>query len=198
MFATFFIYGPNQQPTWYTGEMSEDANGVWSGPLIRSTGSYFGGVWNEGQTTRTQVGTVTFTPSSSFTGTLTYNVNAVFVTKQITRNTFTTIPLAAPMGARLHFQQLRRSTNVDIRLRDGHGDAGHRGCDTDLATATPRRFAGNMCRTASFTAFRRRICGTMPAATGPGTRSGDRARDRRVAPVGAGCIESGFLSAVLL
>jgi hypothetical protein len=95
MFATFFIYGPDQQPTWYTGEMSQDANGVWSGPLVRSTGSYFGGPWNEGQTTRQQVGTVTFTPSSSYAGTITYNVNTVVVTKQITRNTFTTIPLGA-------------------------------------------------------------------------------------------------------
>jgi hypothetical protein len=95
IFASFFIYGPDQQPTWYTGELRQDANGVWSGPLLRSTGSYFGGPWNEGQTTRTPVGTVTFTPSSSFTGTLTYNVFTVIVTKQITRLTLTTIPLGA-------------------------------------------------------------------------------------------------------
>ena len=116
IFATFFIYGPDQQPTWYTGELPQDANGVWSGPLLRSTGSYFGGPWNAAQTTRTQVGTVTFTPTSSFTGTLTYNVNATVVTKQITRLTLTTIPLGGQLcgGVRLH-----SSATATIRTTTG-------------------------------------------------------------------------------
>ena len=94
VFITFFIDGPNNQPIWYTGNMTVDANGVWSGPLYLTTGTYFGNPWNPAQVTQTAVGTVTFTPTNSFSGTLTYNVGTVNVTKQITRQTLKTIPAA--------------------------------------------------------------------------------------------------------
>ena len=92
------------------GSCRQDANGVWSGPLLRSTGSYFGGPWIPGEQPRTQVGTVTFTPTSSFSGTLTYNVNNVNVTKQIQRQTLTTIPLGGQYYGRLpvDLQQLHQ------------------------------------------------------------------------------------------
>lgn len=93
IFSTFFIYGPDQQPTWYSGEMTQGTNGVWSGPLYRSTGSYFGVPWSESQKTIAQVGTVTFTPTTSFSGTLTYNVADVNVIKSINRLALTPIPL---------------------------------------------------------------------------------------------------------
>jgi hypothetical protein len=97
VFATFFIYGPNNQPIWYTGNMTVDANGVWSGPLYftsAASGTYFGNPWNPSGFTQPQVGTVTFTPANSYSGTLTYNVGTVTVTKQITRQTLKTIPAA--------------------------------------------------------------------------------------------------------
>ncbi len=93
IFATFFIYGANQQPTWVTGQMNVDGNGIWSGPLYQTTGSYYGGVWDSTQRTTSQVGTVTFTPTSSYAGTLTYNVGNVTVTRSITRQTLKGIPL---------------------------------------------------------------------------------------------------------
>lgn len=94
IFATFFVYGGNLQPDWYTGQMSlNTANGIWAGGLYRTTGSYFGAPYNKNDSTNVQVGTVTFTPSSTYSGTLTYNVGTVNVTKQITRLTLTTIPL---------------------------------------------------------------------------------------------------------
>lgn len=96
IFATFYLHDANLQPEWYTGEMSSNADGdVWSGPLYRTTGSYFGAPWNGAQTNTQPVGTVTFTRTSSYTGTLTYNVGAVNVTKQITRLTLTGIRLGA-------------------------------------------------------------------------------------------------------
>jgi len=96
IFATFYLHDANLQPDWYTGELKVDnATGVWSGGLYRTTGSYFGAPWNGSQTNTVQVGNVTFAPSSSIAGTLTYNVGAVAVTKQITRLTLTTIPLSA-------------------------------------------------------------------------------------------------------
>ena len=94
IFATFFVHGPNLQPDWYTGQMTYDATtNVWSGGLYRTTGSYFGGPYNSAERSTLQVGSVTFTPTNSWSGTLTYNVNAVNVTKQIQRLTLTTIPV---------------------------------------------------------------------------------------------------------
>lgn len=96
MFATFFIYGPNSlsiQPFWVTANMTQDANGVWSGPLYQTTGTFFGSPWNPAQQTTNQVGTATFVPTNSYSGTLTYNVGGTNVTKQIQRQTLTTIPL---------------------------------------------------------------------------------------------------------
>ncbi len=91
IFATFFVYGTGLQPTWYSGQMTIDTNGIWSGPLYATTGSFYGAPWNPGQRTTTAVGTVTFAPSSATGGTLTYNVNNVTVSKQVIRQTLTTI-----------------------------------------------------------------------------------------------------------
>ena len=94
IFATFFVYDANQQPTWYTGQMKYDsASNTYSGGLFSTTGSYFGGAWIPGQKSITQVGTVSFSPTSSVTGTLRYNVGATSVTKSIQRQTLTAIPL---------------------------------------------------------------------------------------------------------
>src|SRR4029434_2411167 len=101
IFATFFIYDALQQPTWYSGEMTVGPNGVYSGPLYRSTGSYFGAPWNLAEKTIAAVGTVTFTPSSSYAGTLTYNVGNVNVAKVISRLTLTTIALGGSYSGAL-------------------------------------------------------------------------------------------------
>ncbi len=94
IFATFFIYGPDKQPTWYTGQMTyNSSNNTWSGGLYRTTGSYFAGAWNTTDKTINQVGNVTFTPASSYAGTLQYNVGTLNVTKSIERQTLTSIPL---------------------------------------------------------------------------------------------------------
>ena len=42
IFATFFIYGPNNQPTWYTAQLTRQTNGTWTGPVYATTGTYFG------------------------------------------------------------------------------------------------------------------------------------------------------------
>ena len=95
IFATFFIYGPQQQPTWVTAQLTRDANGVWSGPLYATTGPYYGAPWNPAQVTTNQVGTATFVPNagSATAGTLTYNVGTTSVSKQITRQTLKNTPM---------------------------------------------------------------------------------------------------------
>ena len=91
IFATFFVYGEAMQPTWYSGQMTRGANGVWTGPLFLTNGSYFGAPWRPADRGTVQVGTVAFAPATAHAGALTYNVGAVVVNKTITRQTLKTI-----------------------------------------------------------------------------------------------------------
>jgi hypothetical protein len=93
IFSTFFIYGPSGQPTWYTGQLALDANNNWIGPLYMTSGTYFGSPWNPGQSGIRQVGSVSFVPTTEASGTLSYSVDGVIVSKQVVRQTLKTIPL---------------------------------------------------------------------------------------------------------
>jgi hypothetical protein len=93
IFATFFIYGPNNQPFWVTANMRRDASGAYSGPLYQTTGTFYGSPWNPGQQTTNQVGSATYVPTNSYSGTLTYNVGTTTVVKQIQRQTLVTAPM---------------------------------------------------------------------------------------------------------
>ena len=95
IFATFFVYGPGNVPTWYAGNLTLDASGAYTGGLYATTGTYFGTVpYNPGQFVPTQVGTATFRPTAADKGSLTYNVASVPVTKNIQRQALTPISLA--------------------------------------------------------------------------------------------------------
>jgi hypothetical protein len=92
IFATFFIYGIDNKPTWYTAQITWDGLTKFTGPLYLTEGSYYALPWNPADHPEaTQVGTATFTPSTTNNsqGTLTYTVNGVLVTKSVQR-------LAAP------------------------------------------------------------------------------------------------------
>lgn len=101
MFATFFIYGQNGLPTWYTAQMRWDQPRLaFTGPLYTTTGTGFQFPWQPGNFSATQVGTATFTPtqggiSVSYRGTLSYSFSAtgLTVTKTIQRQTLTSIDL---------------------------------------------------------------------------------------------------------
>jgi hypothetical protein len=95
IFATFFVYGPGNTPTWYTAQLVLDASGNFTGPLYATTGTYLGTApFSPAQTTATQAGTATFQPTAADTGVLTYNVGNVAVAKNIQRQTLTPIPLS--------------------------------------------------------------------------------------------------------
>ena len=93
IFATFFIYGTDNKPTWYTAQITWDGLTKFTGPLYLTQGTYYALPWNPADhPDNTQVGTATFTPSTTnnYQGTLTYTVSGVAtVTKSIQR-------LAAP------------------------------------------------------------------------------------------------------
>ena len=99
IFATFFIYGPDKKPTWYTAQMTWDGSTQFAGGLYVTQGSYFAGPWNVAdKLPATQVGMATFTPSTAnnYEGTLAYTVTGVTtVIKSVTRLTLTPVLLAA-------------------------------------------------------------------------------------------------------
>ena len=65
LFLTFFIYGPDNKPTWYVAGLTRDANGNFNGPLYATTGTYFGAPWNPADGAGSaQVGTASFNPTS--------------------------------------------------------------------------------------------------------------------------------------
>lgn len=214
IFATFYLHDVNLQPDWYTGQMTVDAKGVWSGPLYRTTGSYFGAPWSETQTKTLQVGTATFTPSSSYGGTLTWNVGTVNVTKQITRLTLTTIPLGGLYrgGAATFYTSCNNSADngagqlfVDIQAAQTTGGALSleffvNGATSGLGSC---KFAGNSIQDGQL--FRipdaSYVCGTALSTTANVTEVKATAQGiegQWIANVGKGCIETGYFSAVLL
>ena len=38
IFLTFFIYGPDNKPTWYVASVTQDASGNFNGPLYSTNG----------------------------------------------------------------------------------------------------------------------------------------------------------------
>jgi hypothetical protein len=95
LFLTFFIYGADNRPTWYTGQLTWDGT-KYTGGLFATQGTFWNAPWIVGNVATQQVGTATFQPSdlNAFEATLTYTVTGVgTVTKSIERQTLTTIGL---------------------------------------------------------------------------------------------------------
>lgn len=95
LFATFFIYGQDKAPTWYTALLTFDGT-RYAGGLYRTEGSFWANPWNPAEhPDAVQVGTASFQPGvDAYHATLTYSVNGVgSVSKQIVRQTLTRIAL---------------------------------------------------------------------------------------------------------
>jgi len=94
IFMTFFLYGPDGQPTWYVAIVAQDANGNFSGTLYSTVGTYFGAPWNPSSLGVTAAGTASFAPVNPYQGTLTYTLNGgPTVMKSIVRQSLTAIDL---------------------------------------------------------------------------------------------------------
>lgn len=92
LFLTFFIYGADSKPTWVTGQLSKTGEStfgqpIFTGDMIATTGPYYGDLFNELSVTRRRVGTVTFSPADAVSGTLTYTIDGVSVSKVVVRQT---------------------------------------------------------------------------------------------------------------
>jgi len=96
LFVTFFIYGPDKKPTWYTAQLTQDLAGKFTGGLYATTGTYYGAPWSAQDLIVAQAGTASFQPTSPYTATFSYTVSgppalAATVTKLLQRQTLTAI-----------------------------------------------------------------------------------------------------------
>jgi hypothetical protein len=92
MFLTFFIYGSDGKPTWFTGQITRDASGNFNGTLYSTTGTYYFLPWAGFM--GGPVGTVSFQPLGPYTATLIYTVSGIgTVTKSIQRQNLTAITI---------------------------------------------------------------------------------------------------------
>jgi hypothetical protein len=96
LFVTFFIYGADNKPTWYTAQLTLDASGNYNGPLYATTGTYYAMPWNpKDNPPATQVGTASFQPTSPYTAKLVYTLTTgpVTVNKAVQRQSLTQITI---------------------------------------------------------------------------------------------------------
>jgi hypothetical protein len=95
LFLTFFIYGPDNKPTWYVAGLTADGNGNFNGPLYATTGTYFGAPWNPSDGAGSaQAGMASFQPTGAYTANLAYSITGgPSVVKAIQRQTLTSIAL---------------------------------------------------------------------------------------------------------
>jgi hypothetical protein len=99
IFVTLFVYDASGQPTWFVGPntgYTGSGGGAqhFSGLLYKVTGPYYGTFFNPSSVNAVQVGSVSFDANTQSTGTLTYSVNGVNVTKSVQRQTWRTENLA--------------------------------------------------------------------------------------------------------
>jgi hypothetical protein len=88
IFATLFVYGTDSSARWFVASSLVGGGNTFTGQLYQTTGPAFSGTFNPGAVTTTPVGNMTFNFTSVSTGTLTYSVNGVTVSKQVQRQTW--------------------------------------------------------------------------------------------------------------
>jgi hypothetical protein len=103
IFATLFVYGPNNQPTWYVSTMQASSDLTWTDPLYSTTGPWFGTIpFNASSVTVAQVGSMTWSAPFVNSGTVTYTVNGVTVTKEVVRQLAVLDDFSGTFGGAFH------------------------------------------------------------------------------------------------
>lgn len=90
MFITVYVFGSNSQPTWYSALLVDqgpqtDGSTRFAGNVFHSSGSPLGTAFDPAAVLTTAVGTASFRSTTAERGTLSYNVGALSLTKQIER-----------------------------------------------------------------------------------------------------------------
>jgi len=112
IFATWFTYDATGTPWWLIAELPKSASNAYSGSVSTMHGVPFNAnPWDTTKIVQTVVGTMTATFSDTDNGTLSYTVNGVAQTKQITRQVFGPLPncvwgMQADLAAAVNYQDL--------------------------------------------------------------------------------------------
>lgn len=88
IFVDLFVYGSDNRPTWYTAAayyQPQSGRTLFSGDLYVTSGPWFAAFFNPAAVASRKVGTLQFEASNTDTGTLTYDVDGIVVTKTIER-----------------------------------------------------------------------------------------------------------------
>ena len=88
IFATMYVYDASTNPIWYTATLESDATNpfLWTGDLYVAHGPWFGAVpFNSAAVQLRKVGTMSWLAPKVYSGTLTYSVDGVVVTKTLSR-----------------------------------------------------------------------------------------------------------------
>jgi hypothetical protein len=90
IFASLYVYGGDTLPRWYfASDLRGSGGNNFTGTLYRSQGSSFASPWNPAQFTGgIPVGSMTLNFSTATTATLSYTVDGIAVTKNISRFAF--------------------------------------------------------------------------------------------------------------
>ncbi len=214
MFVTFYIYGQDNKPTWLTAQLAPDGQGAYSGGLYANTsGTHYAKPWNTGDAIPAQqVGSAQFRPSADndYQATLTYVVvGAGTVVTAIERQSLTAINLAGAYTGGL----------AGVQSGCSNGGSYHPTYDLQV-----QQNASAFSMTFTFPAYACTLAGTLvqhgrqydaanaeyKCTQGGNTVLSTAARiselrataqgieGRWVAPVGGGCTETAYFSAVLL
>ena len=123
LFATLFVYDSARRPRWYVAselaQQGDAADGrvTYSGALNEATGPYFGGAFSPAAVVPRQVGQMSFQARPDGTGTLTYAIDGIQVTKQVQRFAFRKQDFSGSyLGSYAHDRQ------ADITIADGGAD----------------------------------------------------------------------------
>ena len=89
LFTTLFVYGADGTPRWYVApSLTSSGAGTFTGALFTvGSGTWFGAAWTGISGVR-QVGTITLTFASPTTGSMSYAVDGVQVTRNIVRQSW--------------------------------------------------------------------------------------------------------------
>ena len=92
VFATIYTYDSNMNPIFYSATLVASGTGatgnpIWAGDLIVSKGSWFGAPFDASKSVPRKVGTMSYVPQDTAGGTVSFTIDGVVVTKQISRFT---------------------------------------------------------------------------------------------------------------
>jgi hypothetical protein len=103
IFATMFVYDQGNIPIWYVATMNSVGNFTWTGDLLLTMGPWFGTMpFNPDAVTFRKVGTMRWVASTITGGTLTYSVDGVPVSKNITRQLLVLDDYSGHYGGGIH------------------------------------------------------------------------------------------------